>query len=86
VTHSIGDEVHPVKGSETAPARDVGPDPVVGAGISLLGIFLMGTGGASDSHYLFDAGVGIAVLGAGIFVLFVTLSALKQRAAGRDPS
>lgn len=96
MTHSIGDE-HPGgaglgggtasearDAAEPEQQRDVGPDPVVGAGISLAGIFLMGTGGASDSHYVFDAGVAIAVLGAGIFVLFVTLSALKQRAARRS--
>jgi hypothetical protein len=58
-----------------------GPDPVIGAGITLLGIFLMGTGGAWDAHYLFDVGVGTAVLGAATFVLCVALSALKQRQA-----
>jgi hypothetical protein len=58
-----------------------GPDPVIGAGITLLGIFLMGTGGAWDAHYLFDVGVGTAVLGAATFVLCVALSALKQRRA-----
>jgi hypothetical protein len=56
-----------------------GPDPAIGAGITLLGIFLMGTGGARDAHYVFDAGVVTGVLGAAIFVLFVALSAMKQR-------
>jgi hypothetical protein len=56
-----------------------GPDPVVGAGVTLLGILLMGTGGARDAHYLFDVGVATAVLGAATFVLCVALSALKQR-------
>lgn len=68
-----------------SPAGDssekMGPDPVIGAGTALLGIFLMGTGGAWDAHYLFDVGVAIAVIGAIIFVAFVTLSALKQRSA-----
>jgi hypothetical protein len=58
-----------------------GPDPVVGAGITLLGIFLMGTGGARDAHYVFDVGVGTAVLGAVTFVVSVALSALKQHRA-----
>ena len=59
--------------------RAEGPDPAIGAGITLLGIFLMGTGGARDAHYVFDAGVVTGVLGAAIFVLFVALSAMKQR-------
>lgn len=61
--------------------ENAGPDPVIGAGIALLGIFLMGVGGARDAHFLFNAGVGIAVIGAIVFVLFVTVSALKLRRA-----
>jgi hypothetical protein len=60
-------------------SENMGPDPVIGAGIALFGIFLMGTGGAREAHYLFDVGVAIAVIGAIVFTLFVTLSALKQR-------
>lgn len=56
-----------------------GPDPAIGAGVTLLGIFLMGAGGARDMHYVFDVGVVTAVLGAATFVLFVALSAMKQR-------
>jgi hypothetical protein len=56
-----------------------GPDPAIGAGVTLLGIFLMGTAGARDAHYVFDAGVVTAVLGAATFVLFVALSAMKQK-------
>jgi hypothetical protein len=66
---------------ERAPA---GPDPVIGAGIALLGIFLMGTGGASDAHYVFNAGVLTAIIGAILFVLFVALSALKLRRAEKQ--
>ena len=77
---SIGDQG---VGGEPTYAGDsgAGPDPVIGAGITLLGIFLMGTGGARDAHYVFDFGVLTAVLGAAIFVLFVALSAMKQRRA-----
>ena len=72
--------------SQSGPSRpeerdDRSYDPVVGAGITLLGIFLMGTGGARDSHLVFDLGVLTAIVGAALFVLFVTLSAMKQRAA-----
>ena len=58
-----------------------GPDPAIGAGVTLLGIFVMGVGGAADAHYVFDAGMVVAVLGAMSFVLFVALSAMKQRQA-----
>ncbi len=67
---------------EPRPAE--GPDPVIGAGITLLGIFLMGTGGAADAHWVFDFGVLTAMLGAGIFVLFVALSVMRQRRALKE--
>ena len=70
-------------------ARDAGqsaegPDPAIGAGVTLLGIFVMGMGGAADAHYVFDAGMVVAVLGAMSFVLFVALSAMKQRRAEQE--
>lgn len=66
------------------PKGENGPDPVIGAGITLFGILLMGAGGARDAHYLFDVGVATAVLGAATFVLCVALSALKQRRARQE--
>ncbi len=73
-------------GGPLAPAaKDVGPDranPMIGAGVTLLGIFLMGVGGARGAHYLFDFGVLTAVLGAILFVLFVAAAAMKQRRSG----
>ena len=76
---SIGDQG---VGGEPAFADDEsaaqGPDPVIGAGITLLGIFLMGTGGARDAHYVFDFGVLTAGLRAGTFLLFVAPPAVKQ--------
>jgi hypothetical protein len=59
-----------------------GPDPAIGAGITLLGIFLMGAGGARDAHYVFDVGVLTGVVGAGLFVLFVALSAMRRNGTG----
>ena len=66
-------------GGAPAPAVEQGPDPVIGAGIALLGMLMMGTGGARDAHYVFDVGVLVAVLGAFIYVISVALSAMKQR-------
>lgn len=70
------------EGTREAPkAAAEGPDPVTGAGLALFGIFLMGLGGATNSHVVFDGGMFVAVAGAVLFVLFVALSAMKQRAA-----
>lgn len=85
MTDSIGDQGEQQAGgdaggdgSAAAPTDKSGPDPVIGAGVALLGILLMGLGGARDAHYVFDVGVLTALLGAGTFVLFVALSAMKQ--------
>lgn len=72
-------------GSRPDAAEKLGPDPVIGAGVTLFGIFLMGMGGARDAHYVFDVGVLTAVLGAGTFVLFVALSAMRQRPPTAKP-
>jgi len=83
VTDSISDQGAEAGGGATnaggGTSASSGPDPVIGAGVALLGIFLMGTGGARDAHYVFDVGVLTALLGAGTFVLFVALSAMKQK-------
>jgi len=71
----------PKAAPEPKAARAEGPDPVIGAGLTLFGIFVMGLGGASNMHYVFDAGMFTAVGGAVVFVLFVALTAMKQRAA-----
>jgi energy-converting hydrogenase Eha subunit A len=76
VTDSISD---PEEKSGQHRASTEGPDPAIGAGVTLLGIVLMGIAGARDAHYVFDAGVVTAVLGAATFVLFVALSAMKQK-------
>lgn len=68
---------------ETKPSRE-GPDPVIGAGMTLAGIFLMGVAGAANAHYAFDVGTLVACVGAVVFVLFVALSALKQRKAAAN--
>lgn len=80
VTHQIGQDRIDLRREDS---RENGPDPVIGAGITLFGIFLMGTGGASDAHYVFDAGVLVGLGGAVTFVLFVALSALRQRRSSR---
>ena len=67
--------------NELTPERNEGPDPVIGAGLVLFGIFVMGLAGSRDWHYVFNAGTFVAIAGAAIFVLFVALSAMKQRSS-----
>jgi hypothetical protein len=52
-------------------------------GLVIVGILVMGIG-AANAHYLFNFGTFVAVLGAVLFVAFVTLSTFRmnqQRAA-----
>ena len=84
VTHHIGHDRIDLRTGDTKGARRRAPDPVIGAGITLFGIFLMGTGGATDAHYVFDLGVLVGLGGAVTFVLFVALSALAARPAPKD--
>ena len=62
-----------------------GPDPVVGVGLVIVGILVMGIGGAANGHYLFNFGTGVAILGAILFVLAVTLSTYRDRALADAP-
>ncbi len=55
-----------------------GPDPVLGVGLVILGILIMGIAGAATAHYLFNIGTLIAIIGAVLFVTFVTFSSYKQ--------
>lgn len=67
--------------ADLVPVRQDGPDPVIGAGLVLFGIFVMGLGGSRDWHYVFNAGTFVAITGAAVFVHFVALSAMKQRSS-----
>lgn len=56
-----------------------GPDPVVGIGLVILGILVMGIGGAATFHYVFNIGTAILIVGALVFLVSVVLSSLKDR-------
>jgi hypothetical protein len=63
----------------TSPVRRrASPDPVFGLGFVLLGILVMGVGGAATWHFVFNAGTGLALLGAVLFVGSVALSTLRR--------
>jgi hypothetical protein len=56
-------------------------DPSVGIGLVILGVLVMGVAGAFTWHYTFNAGTGIAIVGAVLFVVSVTLSTLQSKKA-----
>lgn len=53
-------------------------DPSVGIGLVILGVLVMGVSGAATWHYPFNVGTGVAIVGAILFVVSVTLSTLQQ--------
>lgn len=75
VTSTAAESNHPSKPDP----KTEGPDPAVGAGLVITGVFIMGVGGAATAHYLFNVGTAVAILGAVLFVAAVTISAFKQR-------
>ncbi len=83
-TPDAPEQNEPSSSSELGPSHSEGPDPAIGAGLTLFGIFIMGLGGSSNLHYVFNAGSFIAIAGAAVFVLCVALSAMKQRSSGQN--
>lgn len=72
-------ETKPTQSSNDDLERDPpGPDPVVGVGLVILGVLIMGIAGAATAHYLFNIGTLIAIVGAVLFVTFVTFSSYKR--------
>ncbi len=60
------------------PPTDVGPDPVWGVGLFVLGVIVMATGGATTRHYMFNVGEGILLIGVAVFVGSVALTSHRQ--------
>lgn len=65
--------------STTPGVRKEPPDPALGITLVIIGIVTMGIGGAATWHYVFNIGSGIAILGAVLFVTFVTWSTYALR-------
>ncbi|HTJ84175.1 MAG TPA: hypothetical protein VL400_20790 [Polyangiaceae bacterium] len=62
--------------------RLLAPDPVVGVGLVIFGVFVMGVAGAATWHYAFNVGTLFAILGALWFVVSVTLSTIASKRLG----
>ena len=73
VTESIQPQAPP------EPTEDVGPDPVWGLGLFIVGLLIMATGGAMTWHYTFNVGEGILLLGVVVFLASVARTALLQQ-------
>ena len=69
--------------SSSPVVRKEPPDPALGITLVIIGIVTMGIGGAATWHYVFNIGSGIAILGAVLFVTFVTWSTYAMRGEGR---
>lgn len=65
--------------SPSPSVRKEPPDPALGITMVIVGIVIMGIGGAATWHYVFNIGSGIAILGAVLFVTFVTWSTYALR-------
>ncbi len=71
-----------------------GPDPSIGIGFFVVGLLIMAVGGATTHHYVFNAGEGLVLLGAVIFLISVAvthyriqpwnLRELSRRVIGRE--
>ncbi len=57
---------------------DVGPDPVWGFGVFLVGMITMAVGGAFTRHWVFNIGETLLLLGVGIFVGCVAITSHRQ--------
>jgi hypothetical protein len=62
--------------------EDVGPDPVWGVSVGIVGLLIMGTAGALTWHYVFNVGEAIMLLGAVMFLYSVTRSTLMRSPIG----
>lgn len=64
--------------NEHSPDADRAPDPAWGVGIFAVGLLVMAIGGAGNWHLAFNIGEGLLLFGAGVFLLFVTITSHKQ--------
>lgn len=56
-----------------------GPDPVWGAGVFIVGLLVMGVGGAKTWHWTFNVGQGLLMIGSVWFLLAVALTSVRQQ-------
>ena len=53
----------PTRSSDNDLERDPpGPDPVLGVGLVILGVFIMGVAGAATAHYIFNLGIRVVIV------------------------
>lgn len=74
------DNDEPPEAPAGEPARtDAGPDPVWGLGVFIVGLFVMALGGAQTWHWVFNIGETLLLIGAIVFLVCMTMTALKQQ-------
>jgi hypothetical protein len=57
---------------------DVGPDPVWGMGVFIVGLTTMAIGGATTRHYVFNVGEGLLLIGVFWFLATVAITSHRQ--------
>lgn len=57
---------------------DLGPDPVWGVGVGIVGLLIMAVGGAATWHWVFNVGEAIMLIGAALFLGAVAVTSLRQ--------
>ena len=68
--------------SDELDVHELGPDPVWGVSVGIVGLLIMATGGAMTWHYVFNVGEGMMLLGAVMFLYAVTRTALIRHPLG----
>jgi len=63
-----------MESNEKSHTRGRRPDPSVGVGVFVVGLIIMAIGGATTEHYVFNAGEGLLLLGAVIFLVSVAIT------------
>lgn len=63
--------------AEVVEAAERSPDPSLGVGLFVVGLLVMAAGGATTQHYVFNAGEGLVLLGAVIFLVSVAITSYR---------
>jgi hypothetical protein len=58
--------------------QDVGPDPVWGLGVFIVGLVTMAIGGATTRHWVFNIGEGTLLIGVVLFVAAIAITSHRQ--------
>jgi hypothetical protein len=67
-----------MSGEHQNEGQDVGPDPVWGLGVFIVGVVTMAIGGATTRHWVFNIGEATLLIGVVIFVSAIAITSHRQ--------